>query len=807
MAGPLRFIAWGQVRRRWRACVALAVFIGLIGGLSISLIAGSRRSASVVARYLAAGRHYDLGLYLEKADDQGQPVLTTAQLTAIPGVERADLNTYVAMTARTAGGRTDGVNALALDPTVPDPTTRIIDGEIPDGSNPFEAVVNEDFVKEFGRSTGDTIRVQMFGPDQFGEVQAGKYKPGGPHFRFHITGVMQSPATFSSDERHQLAGSTYSDTNVMVVPQKFYEEHRRDFLDFGPNYGIVLKDGSAGSDRFSAAVRRLLPAGATVQIGPATERTHQSSLSTPVDLETSALLALGISLAAIGAIAAGLVLRAEQRIHDEDTPTLKGLGCTAPQLSLVGAYRTLPIAFGAAILAVGVAVALSGRYPIGIGRQLELDPGIEANVAVLAVGALAILVLTVGAGSLLGRPVRLRRALPTSRLTFARWLGRTGAPVNLTLGTQLTFERGRGVRSVPARAAILGGAVAFAVVTALSIYVAGTDRLYAAPAAHGWPWDAVVGNTNFELSGATVRNAERDPQLRHVTAARAGSVRVNGQSTDVLAFDPRGDAPPEILAGRLPETASEIALGTGTMDKLGIDIGDTVTMSVGHGEFEKDGSDPVPVKLRVVGKTLVASIGGDFDFGFVGVVTLGAIKAAGGNARPQIVLANLRTGPVSAGYSAMDKRYQEDIATDSIPARVVNLHRIRRLPLIGLLLAGLMGTLLLIYTLAISARARAGELAVLRAIGMSAKGLRRVLVWQGALLGAGIVIIGLPAGVALGSAVWNQVADDLGVVDALTISPLIWLLVPLALLVAVVAALYPARRARRQPVAELLRVE
>jgi hypothetical protein len=59
----------------------------------------------------------------------------------------------------------------------------------------------------------------------------------------------------------------------------------------------------------------------------------------------------------------------------------------------------------------------------------------------------------------------------------------------------------------------------------------------------------------------------------------------------------------------------------------------------------------------------------------------------------------------------------------------------------------------------------------------------------------------------LGFAIWNAVAEDLGVAHTATVTPVIWLAIPLALLVGVAASLPPARRARRQPVVTLLHVE
>lgn len=63
MTGSVLLVARSQARRRWRALAALTIFVGLAGGLSLSLIGGSRRSSSVVDHYFDAARRYDLGLF------------------------------------------------------------------------------------------------------------------------------------------------------------------------------------------------------------------------------------------------------------------------------------------------------------------------------------------------------------------------------------------------------------------------------------------------------------------------------------------------------------------------------------------------------------------------------------------------------------------------------------------------------------------------------------------------------------------------------------------------------------------------
>src|SRR5882757_6633240 len=162
MYTAIRILASAQSRRRWRAMVALTLFVGLVGGLSIALIAGSRRSATVVDRYFATARHYDAAVAVPSWDSP-----TKTQLLAIPGVKRADIAAYVALNPATGHNGPDrGIDAFALNFSAIDPTAVVLAGVVPDGSDPSEVVVNAAFVQNFRRSVGDIVRVRTFAADQ-----------------------------------------------------------------------------------------------------------------------------------------------------------------------------------------------------------------------------------------------------------------------------------------------------------------------------------------------------------------------------------------------------------------------------------------------------------------------------------------------------------------------------------------------------------------------------------------------------------------------------------------------------------------
>jgi len=138
---------------------------------------------------------------------------------------------------------------------------------------------------------------------------------------------------------------------------------------------------------------------------------------------------------------------------------------------------------------------------------------------------------------------------------------------------------------------------------------------------------------------------------------------------------------------------------------------------------------------------------------------------------------------------------------------VVNMHRVRGVPLLGVGLASALGTIVLAYVVFAGVRSYRRELAVLRAIGLDGKRVRRVVVWQGALTATVVVVIGLPLALLAGAALWRRVTDDIGIAPGAAVPPALFLVLPASLAVAAAAGVFADRKARRSHVAEVLRAE
>ena len=112
------------------------------------------------------------------------------------------------------------------------------------------------------------------------------------------------------------------------------------------------------------------------------------------------------------------------------------------------------------------------------------------------------------------------------------------------------------------------------------------------------------------------------------------------------------------------------------------------------------------------------------------------------------------------------------------------------------------------HALSIAVRRRRHELAVLRALGLTRRQSRLVIVTQATLLAFIGLAAGIPLGLALGRTLWHAAADLTPVAYVSPVAVWALLLIPPAALVAAnLLAAWPARRAARLRTGEILRTE
>jgi ABC-type antimicrobial peptide transport system permease subunit len=97
---------------------------------------------------------------------------------------------------------------------------------------------------------------------------------------------------------------------------------------------------------------------------------------------------------------------------------------------------------------------------------------------------------------------------------------------------------------------------------------------------------------------------------------------------------------------------------------------------------------------------------------------------------------------------------------------------------------------------------------VLRALGLTRRQSRLVVVTQASLLAAIGIVFGIPLGLALGRVLWHAAADMTPFAYEPPVALVALLLIaPVALLAANLLAAWPARRAARLQAGQILRTE
>jgi putative ABC transport system permease protein len=366
--------------------------------------------------------------------------------------------------------------------------------------------------------------------------------------------------------------------------------------------------------------------------------------------------------------------------------------------------------------------------------------------------------------------------------------------------------------------------VALAAVTAALVFGASLRHLVAEPAEYGWNWDRLV----IAQSGYGVLDATTIEPLIDADRVEAWSMiafnTVNVEGTDVPGIGLQrqtGDLGPTIIRGRAPTSQDEIVLGSITLDELGVDVGDQVT--VGEGEAAEQLTVVGVAVLPTVGvlNTEHASLGRGVLMTYRGLAhATGSGSCADQNESlcPSAVALRFQPG-VSTGeqddaverITGADPDGLEGGTFDTGLLQATEIRNERDIGGLPLALAATMaaGALVsLALALWASVRERRRELAVLKATGFTAAQCRSSVAWQATITATIGVVVGLPLGALAGSWLWASFAGELGVGPDASVQGLALLGVVVATVVlGNLAAAVPGRLAGRTQVGVALRTE
>jgi hypothetical protein len=557
--------------------------------------------------------------------------------------------------------------------------------------------------------------------------------------------------------------------------------------------------------------------------------------------EAIALAVFGL-IAGLAALIIGTQSMARQlRAGADDAGALRAIGAGPTMIMADGLPGIVAAVAAGALLAVGVAVALSPFSLFGPVRAVEPGRGIYLDWPVLGLGALGLVLLLGGMAAVIAYrqvPHRLaarehtgdRRPVAVWRVAAAR------LPVPAVEGLRLALAPGRGRTAVPVRSVLTGAVLAMTVVSATLTFGASLSTLVSHPALYGWNFSyalyAVQGWGSVPVRWAGPLLA-RDRAVAATTGVNFVTVQIDGQTVPAMVAPTRPAVGPHILSGHGLDSSHELVLGPATLAQLRQRVGGTVTLASGsfHVRLKIAGTATMPAIGSVLTVHTSMSTGALFS---TAILPEGAGSGPFGPllSGPNAILIRLRPGvSQAAGLRSMQAMSRQltgtlnsprleaasgglsvadtvDLLSAQRPAEIVNYRAMGAMPavLAGGLAAGAVAALGL--TLVASVRRRRRDFALLKTLGFTRGQLAGAVAWQSSAIAVIGLVIGVPAGVAAGRWLWLAFANQLSAVpDPVVPAASIGLAALAALILANLVAALPGRTAARTRAALLLRAE
>jgi hypothetical protein len=792
-------LLWARtnLRSQWRSAVLVVLIAGLCGGVAMAAIAGARRTSSSFSRFVRATKDTNIfvavpdqatadlstDLLRDRVDPQyvGEAVFLAARPTTIDKNEEFNLGVI--------GDVTDAVGRTAVIP-------KIVAGGLPTGAR--DVAVNDLAAKRFGVGPGDHLDMVGYSPDAYeacsadpsacvADVALGQVT---------VTGILRLPGDISPEAADSLSielSQTLTKSWLPLVASELWISGAWvDSPQVRADLGAALTN-AIGADRIT---------GEAADVFLETDgQGDPDRVQGALDVERNGLLILALLAGLAGLVAVPQALARHRASASREDERLRALGWTPRNQRRAGAMWSALLGLMAALVAVALAIAISPLFPIGLAQLAEPSPGVDADWLVLSMGALVTLLVMLGAGALVSsghertqteRQGRLARLFSASR------------PVPATAGRFL-LDGGR--MSAVARTTVTAAVFGVAMIACAATVIRSQDYLITRPALYGAPWD--LQGALFEAPDPEALAAlNKDAGVAASALLTGGRVEVAGEEISAVAIEQlKGSIQPTILGGRTMLNDGELVLGQSVMESHHLHLGDSVAVrsSNATGSLTIVGTG-VPVSVGSYGSDMYGAIMTSSDYERFGTATTIdgegglelAVKLAPG---ADITAVRGQMANITAGF--------ERVISDSFrPARISNISRVRSVPQIIEVFAGLLILLVLLHALATVATRRRHDLSVLRALGMRPKQARHVLWWHGGILAALAVAIGVPLGVVGGRVLWHAITNS---VDSVYAPHAPW-----ALLVVVAAGMFVlsigtgaalSRRAVPHSISRLLRSE
>ena len=362
--------------------------------------------------------------------------------------------------------------------------------------------------------------------------------------------------------------------------------------------------------------------------------------------------------------------------------------------------------------------------------------------------------------------------------------------------------------------ALLGAVVGVLGVVAALTFAAGVDDAAAHPERFGQVSELQLfmgfNGEDFVPRDDVLAALAADPDVAAVNDTRQG-VLESGR-TDLAAFvlDPVDDPLPiVVLDGHLPQHADEVVIATESAASIGASVGDPIELSGSRSSgtyvvagiaFVLEGSH----NEYDAGAWILPATYDDLIEGFKFHTAEVSLREG---ADPDVVAA--RAGAAVAEAAGLPPEAAGEVLTERTPpSRLAELREVQQLPLLLAAFLALLAVAAVGHAVASAERRRRHDIAVLRALGVTRRESRAIVLIQAGVLAVVGLLFGVPLGLALGRTLWRSVADTTPIEYIPPVA--VWALVlvaPVALLAAALLAAWPSQRAASLRVAHVLRTE
>jgi hypothetical protein len=803
---------WARMsfRHRWRNLVGTAVLVGVIGGLSLTSLAGARRTLSAYPRFLRSTNPSTLAVIAGNLQDPEAAALLdrTAQLPQV-----LEARAYVSFdTAFMVAGKPDVARPFealgSIDGRyfVQDRFTPTA-GRMPNPARDDEIAINREAARRYGLDVGDRVDVGVFTDDQVRDPAFG-HRPTPPKLRRSATivGVGLFIQEVVQDD---------TDRSALVLFTPAFVREARPWQTYAWQ-GLVLRAGDRDIPAVKSEFRSMTGPDypqffrvTSIDTFHAQQATRPGSIALAVFGAIAGLVAILLASQALG-----------RHLHAErgDRAVNRALGASPRASSLASSIGPAVAVVTGVGVALVIAVATSPAMPIGTMRRVEIHRGIDIDWTVLGIGSavlIASLFLAIAVLAWREEPNRVLHRVAPRRERPIVAATTSILPIHVTTGLRLAFQRGDGASAVPVRSVISGTIVAVAAVVAAVTFGASLTNLVDHPRLFGWDWDIALvdqqgyGNTK---PGPTRQILGRDPDIQAWGGAFVGSDQIDGRNVPVLGMPADSPVTPPLRHGRTIQSDAEIVLGDATLKQLHKRVGDTVKIGTGR-------------TLRIVGTATFPTIGivhGDHtSLGIGALVESTRVPGydrnitATGEYGPNIVFVRFRPG---ADRATATKRVRDaanqigdypgalDVMPVQRPAEIVNANDISSSPTLLSVVVAVSALCALVLGWTAAVRGRRRDLALLKVLGFTRGQLSATVAWQATATVLLSLAIGVPAGAALGRALWGLFAQQLDVLAQPAIPrAAIGSIVVATIMLANVVSAIPARAARAVPVALVLR--